>query len=187
MKESEFDFSLLTSARWKDIEILFGERGACGGCWCMAWRLSSKDFSINKGSGNRKLFRKIVDKKSPGIIAYSNNIPVGWCAFASREEYTRLENSRVLKKIDEQKVLSVSCFFIRKDFRKKGLTVKLLKEVIKYARKEGIKIVEGYPVAPYSPEMPGAFAWTGLPASFEKAGFTAAAKRGKRKIMRYYL
>ncbi|HEB84575.1 MAG TPA: N-acetyltransferase, partial [Bacteroidetes bacterium] len=28
----------LSPERWGDFEALFGERGACGGCWCMYWR-----------------------------------------------------------------------------------------------------------------------------------------------------
>ena len=29
----------LTSARWPSLEKLFGKNGACGGCWCMHWRM----------------------------------------------------------------------------------------------------------------------------------------------------
>lgn len=187
MDKNEFDFSLLTSDRWKDIELLFGEKGACGGCWCMSWRLSSKEYEMNKGAGNKKLFKKLVGKVSPGIIAYYNGSPAGWCAFAPREDYIRLQNSRVLKKIDDQKVLAVTCFFIKKEMRKKGLSILLLDEVKKHARTAGFGIVEGYPVTPYMNEMPAAFAWTGLPSTFDRAGFKVAAQRGKRKIMRYYL
>jgi GNAT superfamily N-acetyltransferase len=184
--KKDFTFHLLTPDKWKDIAELFGERGACGGCWCMTWRLSSKEFEVNKGDGNKKLFKGIVSEgKTPGIIAYHNDSPVGWCAFAPREDYTRLENSRVLKKIDDLPVLSVTCFFIRKDFRRTGLSIMLLEEVIKYANNKNFDFVEGYPVSPYSDKMPAPFAWTGLPSSFIKAGFKVAAERGKRKIFRY--
>jgi len=186
--KQEYTFFPLTLERWKDIEELFGERGACGGCWCMTWRLSQKDFEKNKGAGNKKLLKKIVlSGKEPGIIAYYNNTPAGWIAFAPREEYIKLENSRVLKRLDEKPVISVTCFFIRKDLRRSGLSIKLLQEVIRYAKKSDIKIIEGYPVSPYTNNMPAPFAWTGLPSSFERAGFVIAAKNGKRKIMRYYL
>jgi GNAT superfamily N-acetyltransferase len=185
---SELRYSLLTEKNWDDLEKLFGPRGACGGCWCMTWRLKPKEFDLNKGEGNRKLLREIITRgKSPGILAYYKEEPAGWCAFAPREEYVKLENSRVLKKIDEEKVISVTCFFIKKEFRHKGLSTLLLKEVIQYARQQNIKVVEGYPVTPYKSDMPSAFAWTGLPSAFYKAGFISAAERGKRKIMRFYL
>jgi len=72
------EFYPVDKSRWKDLEKLFGARGACGGCWCMTWRLHTKEFNANKGEGNKKLLRKIIYKdEKPGIIAYVNNEPVG--------------------------------------------------------------------------------------------------------------
>jgi hypothetical protein len=111
---SKLSFHSLTPERWKDFEKLFGERGACGGCWCMSWLLTRKEFDANKGRGNKRKMKALVNKKAePGIIAYLRNEPVGWCAVAPREIYTRLENSKVLKRIDDQPVWSIPCFFIR--------------------------------------------------------------------------
>lgn len=187
--KTSFTFLPLTPAKWNDFEILFGERGACGGCWCMSWRLKSAEFEKNKGTGNKELMRKIVKSgEVPGILAYSENEPVGWCAIAPREVYTRLENSRVLKPIDEKSVWSVSCLFIKKNYRRKGLSIQLLKAAVEYCRSQGGHIVEAYPVIPYSEKMPDAFAWTGILSSYQKAGFREAARRSEaRPIMRYYL
>ena len=177
----------LTPDRWTDFETLFGERGACGGCWCMTWRLKRIDFERNKGAGNRAAMRELVDAgAAPGILGYLNGEPVGWCAVAPREQYIVLERSRVLKKIDESPVWSVSCFFVRRDCRKKGLTVQLLCAAIDYARERGGTIVEGYPVEPKKGDMPGVFAWTGLASAFLQAGFQVAVRHlGTRPIMRY--
>jgi len=38
----------LTKARWPQFELLFGQRGACGGCWCMLWRLNRADFEARR-------------------------------------------------------------------------------------------------------------------------------------------
>ncbi|MCJ7497071.1 MAG: GNAT family N-acetyltransferase, partial [candidate division Zixibacteria bacterium] len=56
-KISDLKFHPVTSNRWKDLENLFGERGACGGCWCMWWRLSRSLFNKQKGEGNRKAIK----------------------------------------------------------------------------------------------------------------------------------
>ncbi|NTV04038.1 GNAT family N-acetyltransferase, partial [bacterium] len=29
----------LTPSLWPQVEELFGAKGACGGCWCQAWRI----------------------------------------------------------------------------------------------------------------------------------------------------
>jgi hypothetical protein len=39
----------LTPDRWDDFEELFGSRGAYGGCWCMWWRTTRKEFEAFKG------------------------------------------------------------------------------------------------------------------------------------------
>lgn len=179
----------LTPDRWKDLETLFGDRGACGGCWCMWWRLSRSVFNAQKGEQNKKAFKKIVkDNKVPGLLAYHNDFPIGWCAFAPREEYPALERSRVLKPVDEQKVWSITCFFVAKQYRKAGVSIGLLQAAIKHVKKMKGKILEGYPIDFKNGNYPDTFAYTGLYSAFVKAGFTEAARRSEtRPIMRFYI
>ena len=175
-----------TRDRWSDLEELFGERGACGGCWCMFWRVPRKEFEQNKGLGNRRAFKKLVSSNTPpGIIAYFKQQPIGWCALAPREHYVALERSRILKPIDDQAVWSISCLFVRKDFRRKGVSAELLKAAVRFAAKQGGKIVEGYPVEPSMEKMPDPFLWHGIPSAFKAAGFKEVLRRSKsRPIMR---
>ena len=84
----------------------------------MNWRLKAADYNLQKGEGNKRAMKKLLSRSSPGIIAYSKDKAVGWCAIAPREEYIRLETSRVLKPVDAMKVWSVSCFFIAKEYRR---------------------------------------------------------------------
>jgi GNAT superfamily N-acetyltransferase len=109
--------------------------------------------------------------RSPGILAYEGDLAVGWCAIEPRENYPVLVKSRTLKPVDDRKVWSVTCFFVRKEYRKKGVSVALLRAAAKHVRNQGGKLIEGYPVVPSNDTMPDAFAWTGLLGSFEKAGF----------------
>lgn len=179
----------LDSTRWEDFELLFGERGACGGCWCMSWRLKKSEFELGKGEPNKYSMKDIVYRNKPaGVLAYVDDKPIGWCAVAPREAYKRLENSRVFKRIDEKPVWSITCFFIAKTFRRKGLSTELIKGALEYSRLNGADIVEAYPVVPYDNNVPDAFLWTGIPATFEAAGFAEAERRSRWKsIMRYYL
>lgn len=184
---SNLEFHPLTPKRWTDLEKLFGERGACGGCWCMWWKLKRSEFMRQRGEANRKALKVIVDSgEIPGIIAYANSEPVGWCAVAPRQAYPALERSRILKRVDDKPVWSVVCFFVAKPFRRKGLTVKLLTAAIEHVRKNGGKIIEGYPVEPKKARMPDPFAYTGLVSAFRKAGFVEVLRRSEsRPIMRY--
>lgn len=185
-KMMEVVFRDATPSRWKDVEILFGERGACGGCWCMAWRLPAKEWEAGKGAINRRSFRKIVESGGrPGVIAYLGRDPVGWCAVAPREDYSYLSRSRVLKPVDDQSVWSVSCLFVLRPYRRAGLSSAILAEAVRMAARQGAKLVEGYPVIPYMDNAPGAFLWTGTPEAFLKAGFKEIHRWSKtRPIMR---
>ncbi|HEY6571837.1 MAG TPA: GNAT family N-acetyltransferase [Candidatus Eisenbacteria bacterium] len=186
MKGTKLEVLPLTPERWKDVEALFGPRGACGGCWCMFWRLPRGEFTKGKGEGNRRAFRTLVrGGAEPGLLAYADGVPVGWCAVAPREAYPALERSRVLAPVDEKPVWSVSCFFIARGWRRKGVTVALLRGAAAHAAAHGGKILEGYPISPKKGALADAFAWTGLVGGFEKAGFTEAARRSAtRPIMR---
>ena len=142
-------FHALTPDRWRDLENLFGKRGACGGCWCMWWRLTRCEFNKNKGEGNRRSLKKIVDSGIvPGIIAYHDSQPMGWCALGPRETYPALERSRTLKRVDDKEVWSVVCFFTARQFRHKGVTTNLLKAAVDFARQHGARIIEGYLTEP---------------------------------------
>ena len=176
----------LTAKNWPDLEKLFGPRGACAGCWCMTYRLSHSTWKKQQGEKNRRAFQRIVASGVPtGVLAYLGKEPVGWCAVAPREDFIRLEKSRVLKPVDDQPVWSLTCFFVAKTQRRSGLTVSLLRGAVEYACKRGAKIVEGYPQDPKSGDTPDAFAWTGFASAFKKAGFAEVARRSKtRPIMR---
>lgn len=177
----------LTPSRWKDLELLFGQRGACGGCWCMWWRLKRSQFVAQKGEGNRRAFRRIVESgEVPGLLAYLDRRPIAWCALSPREELPVLERSRILQPVDDQPTWSVVCFFVSKPFRRQGITTELLKAAVDYARKRGARIVEGYPVETRTGRLPDPFVYTGLPSAFQKAGFVEALRRSPtRPIMRY--
>lgn len=180
----------LTSERWTDFEKLFGDKGACGGCWCMYWKLKRSDFVKGKGSGNKKKIKKIVGSgEIPGLLLYADKEAAGWCAIAPRAQYPLLVNSKILRPVDEKPVWSIVCFFIDKNFRRLGLTEIFLRYVVEYGKKQGAKIVEGYPVdVKDQQDYPAAFAFTGIASAYIKAGFREVARRSEtRPVMRYYI
>jgi len=180
------EFHSLTQDRWSDFEDLFGPRGACGGCWCMWYRLKRSEFEKQKGEGNKKAMKTLVDGGNvPGLMAYSDGKPVAWCAVAPREDFSALERSRILKPIDDKPVWSIVCFFVEKSHRRQGLNIALLKAAIAFAKQRGAKILEGYPVEPKKDSMPDVFAFYGLASAFKKAGFKECLRRSEtRPIMR---
>jgi GNAT superfamily N-acetyltransferase len=155
----------------------------------MVWRRSRADWERGKGTGNRAAFQRVVRRgPAPGILAYADGQPIAWCAIAPRETYVQLERSRVLKRIDAEPVWSVSCLFVTRALRRRGVSIALLRAAGEFAASQGARIIEGYPVEPYSEKMPDAFAWTGTIAAFRAAGYAEAARgSAKRPIMRLHV
>jgi GNAT superfamily N-acetyltransferase len=155
----------------------------------MYYRLKKADFEEGKAeNGNKAAMKDLVWANKPaGLLGIYDGQAVAWCAFAPREDFLKLENSRVHKRIDEKQVWSVPCFFIHKDFRRLGISVHLLKGLTRYAKEKGIKIIEAYPTIPTQEKLPDAFAWIGLYKSFERAGFEIVDRTSKhRPMVRYY-
>ncbi len=176
-----------TPKRWADLEKLFGPRGACAGCWCMFWRLARRDYEAIRGDGARAAMRGIVQSREvPGLLAYADGEPIGWCAVAPRKAYSALERSRILKRVDDQAVWSIVCFFVARRFRRQGVMQQLLRAAVAYAASQGARIVEGYPIEPKTEKTPDVFAYTGFAVAFREAGFVEVARRSEtRPIMRY--
>jgi GNAT superfamily N-acetyltransferase len=138
----------------------------------MAWRLPKREWEAGKGEPNRRALRRIVTKgPPPGLLAYKGGEAIGWCAVAPRQEYVVLERSRVLRPLDDIPVWSVSCLFVKRPYRRQGVSVALLRAAVAFVRKQGGTVIEGYPVQPKTGSMPDTFAWTGLLAAFLEAGF----------------
>jgi GNAT superfamily N-acetyltransferase len=179
---------LLREDDWPTIETLFGPNGACGGCWCMWWRVprGGKLWTEMKGKKNRAAFRKLVENgEVHGVLAFCGDAPVGWCSFGPRRSYVRLETVRALKRDWTERTWSILCFYIPTAWRRRGVARLLLKAATERAFKLGAGEVEGYPVVPQEPSgsMPAAFTWTGVPALFEAAGYhELPGQGGSRRV-----
>lgn len=178
----------LTLNLWADFEHLFGRRGACGGCWCMFWKLRGKSFDENTGEPMRQMQKSYVESGSiPGLLAFDGDEAVGWVAVELRSAYLKLAHSRILKPVDDEEVWAVPCFFVAKHARRQGVTIELLKGAIVYVKQRGGKILEGYPVDSRK-DMPAPFIFTGTATAFQKAGFFEVARRSEtRPIMRFII
>jgi GNAT superfamily N-acetyltransferase len=154
----------------------------------MWWRLPAARWRAQRGTPNRDaLFAAVQSGPPPGLLAYVNDEPAGWCAVAPRETYVRFATTRTLRPVDAQPVWSVVCFFVARPHRGRGLTTALIEAAKAFARRNGGRILEGYPVEPAGRQA-DAFVFTGLAAAFRKAGFAEVARRTPtRPIMRCQL
>lgn len=184
-----FSWLPLTPDTWTAFSTLFGPNGACGGCWCMLWRLPRQQYEAGKGAGNRDAMRSLVENGAqPGIIGFVDGAPAAWCSVGPRPDFPGLERSRILKPVDDQPVWSISCLFIEKKYRRQGMSGRMIAAAADFARRHGARILEAYPVEPKQENMPAVFAWTGIAAAFLQAGFHEVARRSEtRPVLRLEL
>lgn len=192
MANKRFSFRSLAPNDFKAVEKLFGAAGACGGCWCMYWRVPStgKYWEEHKGAPNRRAFKRLVESgRATGVLAFDGADAVAWCSVGPRQDFAYLARARKLPPAIDEATWSITCFFIRRDLRNAGLARDMLKTAIALAKKSGGAWLEGYPSTPSKAgaRIPDAFAHTGVPSLFEDAGFMLAAKAGARCVYRLKL
>lgn len=184
---ADLDFKPVTGRQWPDLQKLFGPNGADSGCWCMWWRQTREEFKRCHGEPNRRAMEGLIRAgEVPGILAYHEEQPVGWCSVAPRERFPALDRSPNLKPVDGERVWSITCFSIPRQHRRRGLSGHLIRAAVEYALSRGAPAVEAYPVDPRHSSSRPATAFTGLVDTFLAAGFREVARRSPRRpILRW--
>ena len=174
----------LTPELWPAFEDLFGPNGACGGCWCMYWRVGSR-YQRRPGAENREDFlSRVRGGPPPGLLAFEGDRAVGWCQVTPRSELGFLERAPRLQPLPAGPVWSVSCFYIRRGYRRRGVSEALLAAAVDHARAAGAPALEGYPSDLHLAKTPQPI-YTGVASMFERAGFRRVAGNNPvRPIMR---
>ena len=181
-----FEVRPLTDQTWADLEELFGLPGGSivRGCWCIYYRKVGR-VSVGKAqaSDNKAELHGLVGSGVvPGLIGYANGSPVGWISLGPREDYRKLERSRVMKAVDETPVWSIVCTYVAKAYRGKGYQHKLLAGAIDYARDQGVRMLEAYPVD--KPERShDDFMFFGARSLYERAGFREVVRRSPTRVV----
>jgi GNAT superfamily N-acetyltransferase len=175
----------LTPDLWPALEDLFGPQGACNGCWCMHWRIGSAYHKRPRELNKAEFRRIVVQGPPPGLLALDGDRAVGWCQLTPRAALPWLERDWRFRRVDALPVWCVSCFYVRRSHRGRGITSALIHEAVNVAKRAGAPALEAYPRD--AAKSPGS-AFTGYVSTFERAGFKVVAVRTPtRPIMRHDL
>ena len=140
----------------------------------MAWRASSAELKHADSQSRKNQIAERVKSAVPiGILGYLHSEPIAWCSIAPRSTFRHL----VSNDSSDDGVWSITCFFVSRRHRKTHIATAMLSAAIKYARRRGAKVVEGYPVDPDSPS----YRHMGFVSMFEKARFSNCGREGSRR------
>jgi GNAT superfamily N-acetyltransferase len=166
------------------MEVIFGNSA----CWCQYWRQSAGGYGRGTKAGldkriaeHRKSLRaQLKNPSPPGMLAYVEHQPVGWCGFGPRSEMIRLVRSRTIPAIDDLPVWSIVCFLIRVGYRRRGVARALLRGAIQCAREYHAPALEAYPIDPGGTRIDVAFGYVGILSMFEQEGFQRIVETSAR-------
>ncbi len=181
----EFEARPLTPQTWADLEELFGLPGGSivRGCWCMHYRLTGSSGAVEAGqSAKEQLCDLVVGGTVPGLVGYVEGSPAGWISLGPRQDYLRLRRSPIMKPVDDKPVWSVVCTYVARQFRGMGIQHRLLAAGIDYARDQGVRLLEAYPVD--KPQRShDDFMFFGSRSLYERAGFREVARRSPTRVV----
>lgn len=166
-----------TVERFGDVEAVLAPKNPdAPACWCLAYRVPNREQHELRGPDRPARLRRFAEQgPAPGVIAYVDGEPAGWCSISPRATHHRLVHSRTIPLLDDLPVWSIVCFVVRPPFRRQGLARTLLEGAVEYARSCGAPAVEGYPIDSSVGKISSAFAYVGTTRLFESVGFVRAA------------
>jgi GNAT superfamily N-acetyltransferase len=169
-----FEAHPLSKERWPDLVELF-DRPIVRTCFCMFYRKTGTGTGV--GVQNRRGMKALVDRGIvPGLIGYRDGVPIAWVSLGPREGYPKLRRSPIMKPVDDQPVWSIVCFFVDRDARGQGLSERMLRAAVDYARSSGARLVEAYPVDDEGRSHPDSM-FFGAKSMYDRAGFREVARR----------
>lgn len=182
-------------ASWADLQAVFGTADYCGRCYCQHYKTLGWHWGSLSDAERRDRLRRQTRCEDPeaqsttGLVAYLGSEPVGWVAVEPRMAYPRLQGlPTVWRSRDEDKkdegVWSVTCFVTRKGYRKRGITYALAAATIGYARDQGARALEGYPmITQPGKEITWGELHVGSRQVFADAGFTEVSHPSPRRVV----
>jgi GNAT superfamily N-acetyltransferase len=157
----------------------FADHPDWSGCYCTGPFTPRLKEYTGKSPIRRVYAKWLIDKGiMKGYLAYEAGKVIAWCNVNTKSALPKYEDG-----LEESlKILSIACFVVQKEYRRKGIAQKLLARIVKDAKKEGIRIIEAYPRKKAQTEY-GNF--LGPYSLYEKYGFISEDISGVNVVRKY--
>ena len=181
---------------WADLEQVLG-KARCHGrlCYCQRRKIRATEWASVTDEERAHRLRVQTDSGHPesdtttGMVAYLDDEPVGWCAVEPRTAYPALRSARTVwagrsEDKDDAGVWAVTCFVVRTEHRWQGLTYALAAAAVEFARQQGARAVEGYPmITRPGHEIPWGELHVGSRSAFAAAGFREVSRPSQHRVV----
>ena len=182
---SDYVVKPLTPDTW-DAFARLAERhnGVFGGCWC-TWFQTFPAEKTYDADDNRALKQRLVDEgRAHAALVFEGDEAVAWCEYGTPEELPNIYHRKQYEaELDRSPDYRITCLFVDKKHRRKGLTTVALRGALDLISRAGGGVVEGYPHDNEGQKV--SVLYNGTRNVFEHAGFTYVRPKGtKNCVMR---
>jgi ribosomal protein S18 acetylase RimI-like enzyme len=155
--------------------------GIFGGCWCIWFHPDGPERGQGY-EGNRRLKRTYVEQgRAHAALVFDGDQAVAWCQYGTPEELPNMKHRKDYESAgDPPPDYRLTCIFIDRDYRRKGLTWIALNGALDLIAQAGGGVVEGYPQDLSDGRRVGnSFLYSSTRALYERAGFSYVRPKGK--------
>jgi GNAT superfamily N-acetyltransferase len=171
---------------WKDFERLVQKHnGVWGGCWCTAFHPKSPEQKQSQEATKSYKRRLVNEERAHAALVFDGDMCVAWCQFGPPQELPNIYHKKEVESKMTMPDWRITCIFVDKDYRKKGLSFFALNGALELIKQSGGGVVESYPQDTQGRKINNSFLYNGTKEIFEAAGFSYEGEEGKNHcIMR---
>lgn len=114
-------------------------------CYCNDYHFLGDVETCTHERSRQMIIQRIEENELQGYLAFKDGKPIGWCNVNNRANYQRLNRDYDLGESQKDKICAVVCFLIHPDYRRKGLSQKLLDQIILDYSDTEYGYLEAYP------------------------------------------
>ncbi|HEU5045721.1 MAG TPA: GNAT family N-acetyltransferase [Nocardioidaceae bacterium] len=180
---SEYTIKPLNPETWDAFaDLVERHNGVFGGCWC-TWFHTMHAEKAFSAEGNCALKQRLVkEDRAHAALVFDGDVAVAWCEYGSPEELPNIYHRKQYEaEVDRLPDYRITCIFVDKRYRRKGLTGIALRGAVDLIAQAGGGVVEGYPHDTEGKRV--AVLYNGTRTVFERAGFSYERPKGMRNCV----
>ncbi|MGI0131869.1 MAG: GNAT family N-acetyltransferase [Thermoplasmata archaeon] len=173
----------LSSATWPAFARLVEKHhGIFGGCWCISFHLDPSGGKQGADQYRAMKEARVREGRAHAALVFDGPEAVGWCQFGPTDELPNIRSRKVYEAgATAYPDWRITCFFIDRERRGKGIATLALREALRYIGQLGGGVVEAYPEDYTGEQTSSSFLCSGTLGMFEKAKFRKTRKIAMRR------
>jgi len=173
----------LTPETWPSFaRIVEKHNGILGRCWCISFHLEPGEGKHGATAYRAMKEERVREGRAHAALVFDGPNAVGWCQFGPTAELPNIRSKKTyeegLRKLPDWRI---TCFFIDRERRGKGIATFALREALRYIAQLGGGMVEAYPEDYTGEKASNSFLCSGALGMFEKRGFRRVRKIAMRR------